>query len=92
MSLFLSSNCDWQEVFLSKTNSFVTGPKVIDAEASHIDSLVCRDPYVLQLSSIALFREKTTYLHLGKPQLQEVLLSKTNEILTGKQCARFCSF
>ena len=37
-------------------------------------------------SLIVLFRTKKAYLHLEKPKLQELFLSKTNTILTGKQC------
>jgi hypothetical protein len=39
-----------------------------------------------QLSSIDLLRTKRAYLHLGKPTWEEVFLSKTNSIHTGKQC------
>jgi hypothetical protein len=45
----------------------------------------------LQLCLIDLFGTKKAYLHLIKHKLQELLLSKTNSTLTGKQCARCCS-
>jgi hypothetical protein len=46
---------------------------------------------VIQLSLIGLFGIKRAYLHLEKPKLQELFLSKINSIFTGKQYAR-CSF
>jgi hypothetical protein len=46
----------------------------------------------LQLSCESLFGTRKAYLHLEKPRKQEVFLSKTNPILTEKQCARCSSF
>jgi hypothetical protein len=39
---------------------------------------------------MGLFGEKGAYFHLETPKFQEVFLSKTNSVLTRKQCAR-CS-
>jgi hypothetical protein len=47
---------------------------------------------LLKISCIYLFGTKRAYVHLETPKLQEVFLSKTNSILTGKKCARFCDF
>jgi hypothetical protein len=46
----------------------------------------------LQLSWIQEHGTKRTNLHPENPNLQEVFHSKTNQILTGKQYARCCSF
>jgi hypothetical protein len=45
-----------------------------------------------QLSGKRIFGTKRDYLQLEKPKLQEVSLSEYNWILTGKQCAKCCSF
>jgi hypothetical protein len=42
---------------------------------------------LFQLSWIGLFGANAPYLPLETPKIQEVFLSKTNTILTGKQCA-----
>ena len=44
-----------------------------------------------QLSWTGLFGTKKAYLHLQKAKLHELSLSKTNSIVTGKQCAT-CSY
>jgi hypothetical protein len=41
--------------------------------------------------NLAGFGTNWAFLHCKKPKLQEIFLSKTNSILTGKQCAR-CYF
>jgi hypothetical protein len=41
----------------------------------------------LQLCFIGLFGANAAYLHNENYELQEVFLSKSNSILTGKQCA-----
>jgi hypothetical protein len=46
----------------------------------------------LPLSWIQQYGTKWANLHLENPHLQEVILTKTNQIQTGKQCARCCSF
>jgi hypothetical protein len=45
-----------------------------------------------ELSWKGLFGRKIACLHLQNPKLQEVLHSKTNSVLTGKQCARCSCF
>jgi hypothetical protein len=47
---------------------------------------------LLQLSWKGIFGTKLSFNHLENSDLQEVLLSKTNLVLTGNQCARCCSF
>jgi hypothetical protein len=39
-------NPNFQEPFLSKTNSMLTGNNVLDAETYNIDGFHCRDTYV----------------------------------------------
>jgi hypothetical protein len=39
-------NCDWQEVFLSKTTSIPQGRNVLDAAAANIDGFLRRDKCV----------------------------------------------
>jgi hypothetical protein len=46
----------------------------------------------LPVSRIGLFGENRSYLPLETPTLQEIILSKTNSMLTGKQCAKYCIF
>jgi hypothetical protein len=45
-----------------------------------------------QLSRIILFSTKRAYLHLGKPNFQEIFLSEMNSVLSWKQCARCTCF
>jgi hypothetical protein len=44
------------------------------------------------LCTTGLFRLKSGYLHLEKPELQDIFLAKTDSIFPQKQCARGCSF
>jgi hypothetical protein len=44
-----------QEVFLSKTNSILSGNNVVDAAASIIDGFVWRDTWVSSTHLIGLF-------------------------------------
>jgi hypothetical protein len=41
-----------------------------------------------QLSLIEVFGTKRDYLYLEEQKFQDIVLSKTKSILTGKQCAR----
>jgi hypothetical protein len=67
------------------------GNKMLDAAASTIEGILSRDTCVFfNSAAVGLIGTKRVYLHLGKPMLQEVFLSKTNSILTVKQCG-ICS-
>jgi hypothetical protein len=46
----------------------------------------------LHLSQISLFGANRPYLQLETLNLQEVFLSKTNSVFTGKQCVRSSGF
>jgi hypothetical protein len=55
------------------------GNNVLDAPASYTDGF-------LQPSWIGLFGTKWGYIQIENSDFQQVLLSKTNSFLTGKQC------
>jgi hypothetical protein len=82
----------FQEVFHSKTNSISVGNNVLDTPTSNIDGFFGEINVFLQITWIGLFRTKRTYLHLENSEWQDVFLSKTNSILTWKQCARCSCF
>jgi hypothetical protein len=46
----------------------------------------------LQLKWLGIFGTKWAFLNLENCDLHDVLLSTTNSIVSGKQCARGCSF
>jgi hypothetical protein len=73
-----------------KLTKFSKGNNVQDAAVFNIDDFLWRNRYVSSTQQNRLFVTKTAYLHLETSTLQEVFLSKTNLILTEKQCAR-CS-
>jgi hypothetical protein len=85
-------NYDFQEVFLSKSNSVIRGKNGLDAPASNTDGCLWRDPCVSSSLVNRPFGTKRAYQHLEKHTLQEVFLSKTISTLTGKQCARCSCF
>jgi hypothetical protein len=70
-----------------KLTQFSQGNNVLDAAASNIKGFFGEIQVLLQVSCIYLFGTNRTYLLLETPKLQEGFLSKTNSILTGKQCA-----
>jgi hypothetical protein len=74
-----------QEVFLSKTCSVLTGKQCFRCSFSITDGFLWRDTCV---SSTLLNRPIWNEDSPQKPKLQEVFLSQTNSVLTGKQCAR----
>jgi hypothetical protein len=80
------------EVLLSKTNQFLKGNNVLYASASNIDGFLWRVIYVSSTQLIGLLEATRAYLHLDTSKVQEVFISKTNSILTGKPCYRCCSF
>jgi hypothetical protein len=80
------------EIILSKTTSIVTRIKVLNAAACSIHEFLEEEHVLLPLSWIGLFGANTAYLHLEIPRLQEAFLSKTDTILTWKQCARCSCF
>jgi hypothetical protein len=61
------------------------------APASNTDGFLSRDTCVSSTQLNMPILNKMS-LHLENPDLQEVFLSKTNSILTGKQCARSYTF
>jgi hypothetical protein len=76
-------NYEWQELFLSKTISVFTG-KQYSRYSWVKQTWLSLERYMFYLNSEKFsIWNKTAYLQLEKPELQEVLLTKTNWILKG---------
>jgi hypothetical protein len=72
---------------------FSQGNNVLDAAASNIEGLLWRgEVHVSSIQANRPIRSKQSQSLQETHKLQEVLLSKTNLILTGKQCARWSCF
>jgi hypothetical protein len=63
------------------------GNNVLDATASSIHAFLCRGTWISLTQLNSPNGPNTAYLLLETPKIQEVFLSKTNTVLTGKQCA-----
>jgi hypothetical protein len=92
MSLFHLENFGLQEVLLSKTFWVSRDNTVLYAAATFTAGFLREIHIVLQLRWIGLFGANWGYFHLERPSSQEVFFSKTDAILTGKQCARCSCF
>jgi hypothetical protein len=77
---------------IQKLTQYSKGINILDDPASNIDGFLWEIHVFLPLVWIGLFGTKGAFLHYEKYDLQEVFLSKTNSILTGKEGARFWSF
>jgi hypothetical protein len=66
-----------------KTNTVLTGNKVLYSAASNIDIFLWEVHMFLQLCWIYLFGANCAYLHLETPKLQEVFLLKTIQLSQG---------
>jgi hypothetical protein len=75
-----------------KRIQFSQGNNVFDAPACNKDGFFQEIHLFLQLSQRGLFGTKWALLHIENYDLQRVFLSKTNSILTGKQCFRCSCF
>jgi hypothetical protein len=75
-----------------KLTHITQGTNVLDDPANNTVFFFWHIDVFLQLSWIGLFGRKRAYLNIEKSKLQEVFLSKTNSILTRKQCARCSCF
>jgi hypothetical protein len=75
-----------------KQIQFSKGNNLLDDTPSNTDGFLWRDTVFFQLTQIGLFGANRVCLHLQTPKLQEILLSRANSILTGKQCARCSCF
>jgi hypothetical protein len=80
-----------QEVFFSKLTQFSQRNNMIDTLVLTQIVFILDIHVFLQLSWIVLFGTKWAFLWLGYSHWQEVFLSKTNAVLTGKECGR-CSW
>jgi hypothetical protein len=81
-----------QKYSLLKRNQFSLGNNLLVFAASNIHGFLCSDICVSStLMNRPIWKQKA-YPHLEKPNLQEVLLSERISVLTGKHCARCCSF
>jgi hypothetical protein len=70
-----------------KLTQFSLGKDILDVPASNTMVFFQEIHVLLQLSRIGLLVANRAYLYLQTSKLQEVFLSKTNSILSGKQCA-----
>jgi hypothetical protein len=75
-----------QEVFLSKLTQVSQGNNVLNAPASNKGGSLWRDSFVYSTYLIGQFGTNSGIVHIENNDLQEVFLSKTNSILTAKQC------
>jgi hypothetical protein len=74
-----------------KRTQFSQGNNVPDATASNTHQFLSRDICLSSTYLNNLFGAKRAYQHIETLKLQEIFHSKTDTILTGKQCAT-CSF
>jgi hypothetical protein len=81
-----------QEVFFSKTHSIHSGSNGLHTPPSYIDGFFMEIHVFFHLSWIGYLEQTDAHLHLEKPALQEIFLTKPKSILTAKQCDRCCSF
>jgi hypothetical protein len=63
------------------------GNNILDVPTSDTDGFLSRDTCVTSTQQKGLLVANRVYLHLETPKLQEIFLSETNSILSGKQCA-----
>jgi hypothetical protein len=87
---FHFGNYDLQEVFLTKTNSFLTGKQCFICSSSNTDCFLCTDIYV---SSTQLSRPIWNKMSISPPWklwFSGSIPFKTNSVLTGQQCS-ICS-
>jgi hypothetical protein len=71
-----NENCDFQEVFLKKSNSMLTWKQCATAAACTIGSFLSRDTFVYSTQLNRLIWKKGALLYIEKYDLQEVFLSK----------------
>jgi hypothetical protein len=77
-----------QEVFFSKTHSIHSGNNGLHTPLSYIDGFFMEILVFFHLSRIGYLEQTDPHLHLEKPALQEIFLTKPKSILTAKQCDR----
>jgi hypothetical protein len=75
-----------------KLTKFSQGINVLDVPHSNIDAFRSRDTCVSSTQLNNTNWNKMFVSPLNKTKLQEIFLSKTNSVLTGKQCARCPTF
>jgi hypothetical protein len=80
---------DLQEIFLSITNSILTGKQCTRCSSFNMEGFF-RDNHVFHYSHEFANLDQNDLSHLVSFDLQEIFLSITNSIYTGKQCA-ICS-
>jgi hypothetical protein len=80
-------NYDLQEGFLTKPNSILTRKQILDAATSNTDGFLSRGTCASTTQLNRPIGSTVSLSHLENSDMQEVCLSKTNSILTGKPCA-----
>jgi hypothetical protein len=65
---------------------------VLDAAASNINVYFGELHGFLQVRGIGLFGKNRSYLHLETYRMQEIFLSQTTSMLTGKKYTKYSSF
>jgi hypothetical protein len=85
-------NTDRQDVFLFKTNSFLTGKQCGRYLCTNTDGFVWRDTCVSSTLLNRLIWNKDIQSPPKKTKLQEDFLSKTNSVLTGKLLLQHTQF
>jgi hypothetical protein len=77
-------NLSYRKYSCQKLTHFSQGNNVLDAPVPNTHGFLMRDTCVSSTQLIGPFGTKRAYLHLEKPKLQEVFLSKTISIVRGK--------
>jgi hypothetical protein len=78
--------------FFQKLTHFSQGNNALDAPASNIDDFPCRDTCVSSNQLNRPICSKQSLSPSETPKLQELFLSESNSVLTGKQFATCSSF
>jgi hypothetical protein len=78
--------------YFQKWTQFSNGNNVPGDPASNTHGFLWIDICVSSTRWIGLFGTTWAFLHLENYDFQELFLSETNSILTGKQCTRCCKF
>jgi hypothetical protein len=83
-------NLSCRRYSFQKLTQFSQGNNVLDFPASNTDGSL--ESYMSFLNSDDEFCTYRANLQLEIPKLQEIFLSKTNSIISGKQCTRYSCF
>jgi hypothetical protein len=84
-SILTLKHLSCRKYFFQKLTQLFQGNNLLNPPSSNTDGFLQEIHFFLHLTWIGLFETKWVFLFLKNSDLQEVLFSKTNSILTGKQ-------